>query len=138
MSRIFALVLIFLISGEAQARLLVNVSMVYRNGIDKNLVLESELHSVEEVWGKRRISLTMKNGTRLEMRAGFWERPIAKLDSIGPSSTIFFEGKLFQPNGKLAKEVDRRNSQIEMGENFVMNYRDQTQLIEVSIKPYME
>ena len=31
--------------------------MIYKNGIDKNLVLESELHSIEEVWGKRRLSV---------------------------------------------------------------------------------
>lgn len=138
MSRIIASLFLIFISTTVNARLLVDVSMIYKNGIDKNLVLESELHSVEEIWGKRRLELRMKNGARLEMRAGFWERPVAKLDSVGPSSKIFIEGKLFQPNGKLAKEVERINSQVELGDSFTIEFTDQTQLIEVKIKPYLK
>jgi hypothetical protein len=128
----------FLLSMQVQARLLVKVSMVYRNGIDKNLVLESELHSVEEIWEKRPIKLTMKNGTRLQFKAGFWERPVAKTDMIGPSSKIYVEGKLFLANGNLVKEMERRNSQTEIGEAFLFSFKDKTQLVEVSITPYLE
>lgn len=138
MSRIFIFLFIILITSQAEARLLVDISMVYKNGIDKNLVLESELHSVEEIWGKRKLQLVMKNGTKLRLQAGFWERPIAKIDAIGPSSKVFLEGKLYQPNGKLAKEVIREDSQVELGDSFSFEFTDQTQLIEVKIKPYLE
>ena len=138
MSRIFTSLLAIFSSFSVQAGLMVNISMIYNNGIDKNLVLESELHSMEEVWGKREIQLTMKNGARLELRADFWERPIAKIDEVGPSSKIFLEGKLYKPNGRLAKTIERRQTQVDIGEVFVMNYTDQSQLLEVKIKPYLE
>jgi hypothetical protein len=138
MSHLFVILMAFLLSMQVQARLLVKVSMVYRNGIDKNLVLESELHSVEEIWEKRPIKLTMKNGTRLQFKAGFWERPVAKIDMIGPSSKIYVEGKLFLANGKLVKKMEKRNSQTEIGEAFLFSLKDKTQLVEVSITPYLE
>lgn len=138
MSRFFAILMVFLFSSQVHARLLAKVSMIYRNGIDKNLVLESELHSVEEIWEKRPITLVMKNGTKINFKAGFWERPIAKTEQIGPSSKIFIEGKLFLPNGKVVKQVERRTSQTEIGESFLLSFKDQTQLIEVSITPYLE
>ena len=138
MSHLFVILMAFLFSLQVQARLLARVSMVYRNGIDKNLVLESELHSVEEIWGKRGVKLVMKNGTRLQFKAGFWERPVAKTDMIGPSSKIFVEGVLYLANGKLVKKMERRNSQTEIGESLLFSFKDQTQLIEVSITPYLE
>lgn len=138
MSHLFVTLVAFLFTMQVQARLLVNVSMVYKNGIDKNLVLESELHSVEEIWEKRPVKLMMKNGTRLQFKAGFWERPVAKTEDIGPSSKIFVEGKLYLANGKLVKEMDKRNSHTEIGESLIFSFKDQTQLIEVSITPYLE
>ncbi len=138
MSHLFVILMAFLFSMQVQARLLAKVSMVYRNGIDKNLVLESELHSVEEIWGKRAVRLVMKNGTRLQFKAGFWERPVAKTEVVGPSSKIFVEGKLYLANGKLVKNMERRNSQTEIGESLLFSFKDQTQLIEVSITPYLE
>jgi len=138
MSRILAIVFLFSLPISAQAGLMVNISMIYKNGIDKNLVLESELHSIEEVWGKRKIQLTMKNGARLNLRAGFWERPVAQLDQVGPSSKIFLEGELFKPNGELAKQIERRQTQVEIGEPFIIGYKGQSQLLEVTIKPYLE
>lgn len=138
MSSLFAFLAVFLFSFQAQSRLLVNVTMIYKNGIDKNLVLNSELHSIEEVWEKRPIELIMRNGTKLSFQAGFWERPITKSDLIGPSSKIFVEGKLYLANGKLVKKVQRKNSHTEIGESFLLSFKDKTQLIEVSITPYLE
>lgn len=138
MSLKLLLPLAIFLSFTADARLLVKVNMIYKNGIDKNLVLESELHSTEEIWGKRRINIQMKNGARLDFRAGFWERPVAKLKEVGPSSQIFIEGRLFKPNGELAKQVERRQTQVSLGEPLVMEYTDKSQLLTVSITPYME
>lgn len=140
MSRLFIIILLSLFSLSLQARIFVDISMVYKRGVDKQLVLESELHSVEEIWGEKRINLIMNNGTRLVLFVGFWDGPKTEDETnlVGPSSKVFLEGKLLYPDGSLSRDIDKRKAHVRLGEVYSLIIKDKTRLIEILIKPYLK
>ena len=76
------------------------VSMTHKLGIDKNLVLKSELHSIEEFLEDEEVIVVMRNGFELRLFADYLNEHMG----IGPTDIIQIKASLYNPSGELIKE----------------------------------
>ena len=65
---------LLIFSFFAQARLFLDIMVIARTGIDKNLTLTSEFHSVEEVWAGSPHQIKMENNLRMTLTVFFCSR----------------------------------------------------------------
>lgn len=125
---------ILLFSLEAYGRMILNVGIVHKRGIDKGLVLVSELLSREELLDKDVATLQMRNGIRVVLKADFTDDQ----KGYGPSSLVKIEGKLFDEAGRLLENFTAdKNLVTYLGEERSISHTDDEkgQLIEISITP---
>ncbi|MCO4794614.1 MAG: hypothetical protein KC493_12920 [Bacteriovoracaceae bacterium] len=128
----FIFVLLFLIPGLSQARLILDIVIVHKRGIDKNMVLQSELHSREEVIENKKIIL-FKSGLEIELEAKF-NSPSSQ---YGPVAEVLIEGALTDIKGNVLKEIAGQEGIIRLNEERKLFYKgDHGQLIEITLKPY--
>ncbi len=111
----------------------VDVSLVHKLGIDKGLVLVSEVHTMEIMELGHWIKVTMKNGPTLDLMAKMKVRP----KSIGPSSLLDFWWELRNEEGQVIKEKNQEGMTVPLGFKHQVNYKDEErgQLIEVTLLP---
>ena len=76
--------LLALLAGQVSSRMVLDVNIVHRKGIDTGLVLLSELHVKEEVFGDRPVVLVLKDGPRVEIGADL----VNDFSLYGPSADI--------------------------------------------------
>ncbi len=129
--------LIFL-SFSVQARLFLDVSVINKKGIDIGLTLGSELHSAEEVRENKSITLTMKSGIKVEINAQFLEEKLGLLKSHGPSQEILVTGKIYNNKGVVLKNFENEALKVKLEEIVNITYSQDSQLVEVRIKPYLK
>ena len=84
MKKMVLFLLLALSAGRAFSRILLNVNIIHRKGIDTGLVLLGELHAKEEVFRGRPVILGLKDGPRVEINAGF----VNDISDYGPSADI--------------------------------------------------
>ena len=127
------LALLFLsIAIGTQAKIRLNLSIIYKKGIDKGLVLVSEYHSVEEVDETEKVRLVMKNGLTMIVFASF----VQNSDDYGPSDQIKLGGSIFIRDRKLEDTFFEKEILIHLGEQKVLVYKDDSgQLIELTVAP---
>lgn len=136
--RILFLIL-FLILGlsNVEASIKLNISILYKKGVSKELVLSNELHVTEITENGRPVTLSMSNGLQYIFTPFFynggWE--------TGPTSIINIEGKIVGANGKAIKLLEDPGSSngtflIQLGhqKKYIFNDR-QEQEIEITITP---
>jgi hypothetical protein len=116
-SLIFALGIF--IPNESMAMLKLKVTLTHKLGIDKNLVLKSELHSVEEFLGNEEVTVTMKNGFELKIFADY----IEENSGIGPTDLIQIKATLFNPDGYKIKEFLGEEARVSLwkSKKFIYN-----------------
>jgi predicted ThiF/HesA family dinucleotide-utilizing enzyme len=124
-----ALLSSFLLSS-AHARIGLNLSLIYKKGNDKGLVLFSELHSYVEVNEDEEVMLKMKNGTKAFVKVNF----IRSEETFGPSSVIECNARFFNQKNIPLKKTDK--VLINLGEEKTISHEDnEGQLIELKIVP---
>ncbi len=118
-------------SFAAEARLLLNVSILHHKGIDKGITLLSEFHSKEEVPPQKEFLIKMREGVEVLLVVDFPKDPSV----YGPSSKVSVTGKVFSDLGKELATIGN-GSNVEAGEELTFEIKDNIgQLIEVFLKP---
>lgn len=114
------------------ARLILDVVIIHKRGIDKNMVLQSELHSSQEVVGNKQIELK-KSGIKVELTAEF--NKFSK--NYGPPAEVLINGLLKNSKDVVLKEIEGEEGIIPLHEERMLIYKDDAgSLIEITIKPY--
>ena len=117
--------------SSAYSQIKLNISIIHKRGIDKGLILVSELHSVEIVDPKG-VELKMKGGYHFRFRADFYQDK----NEYGPSALVKINCDIMNNEDKLLKKFDEPALLASLGEEKVLVYRDETgQLIEISVTP---
>jgi uncharacterized protein YlzI (FlbEa/FlbD family) len=111
----FLLILIaaLFISIDAQAKIGLNVSLIYNKGIGKGFFLSTEQHSIEQVDEREQVMVQMKNGIKAELSAYY----VQSIHEYGPSGFVRIKGEIFNQAGKVVKTLNEPNLDIYLGES---------------------
>jgi uncharacterized protein YlzI (FlbEa/FlbD family) len=111
----FLLILIaaLFISIDAQAKIGLNVSLIYKKGIGKGFFLSTEQHSIEQVDEREQVMVQMKNGIKAELSAYY----VQSIHEYGPSGFVRIKGEIFNQAGKVVKTLNEPNLDIYLGES---------------------
>jgi hypothetical protein len=134
----FTILCLLFLSLSANARLFLDISVINKKGIDIGLTLGSELHSVEEVREKEAITLAMKSGIKVEINAQFLEEQSSQHSSYGPNPEVLVRGKIFDDSGSVLKNFDETPLKVRLEEIVNITYSQNSQLVEVRVKPYLK
>lgn len=97
------------------------------------MVLQSELHSREEVFEEKIIKL-VKSGLNIELSAHY---KMGGDNTYGPSSEVQIEGAILGPKGSILKKITGEEGVVRLNEERMLLYKgDSDQLIEITLKPY--
>ena len=118
---LFSLLLCFPSFGRVN----LNIALVYKNGIDKGLVLASELHESEHVIVGEKIQLKMRSGVKLIVSALF------EISNDGPLNRVVVLGDLYKKDKHLRKITEN----ITIGESKQIQFENSKEIIEISITP---
>jgi len=128
------LFILLLLPCLAQAQLKLNIGIILKRGVDKGLVLINELHSVEIIHGEKEISLKMKNGIAVYLKASYEVNE----KSYGPSGNVRFTGRVVDSNQKIIKSLDEENIVILIGQSKkIICSGDSGRIVELTINPEM-
>lgn len=127
------LVLLFLISFSAQAKIGLQVGLIYKKGIGKGFFLSTEQHSIESVDEREEITVQMKNGVKVKLSAYF----VQSIHEYGPSGFVRIKGELFDQNGKMVKTLNEPVIDIYLNETKTIVQEDEkgAEQIELTISP---
>jgi len=136
--KIYIFVILMLYCSTSYGRLFLDVSILNKKGIDIGLTLGSELHSREEVRSTEDISLIMKSGARVLLRASYDDQAESGDNIIGPSSKVIIKGRIIEVDGQIVKDFYEHPLVVKLGETVAVTYSKDSQLIELKIKPLIE
>ena len=134
--KIINIIFLCLFSQSLFARLLVDVTVMNKKGIDIGLTLGSELHATEEVTGDQAIVLQLKSGLKVVLLARFSTNTSDQF--AGPVESVVVSGKVTNENGDPVKELMRTPTVIQLNETKEFSHSFATQLIEIKVKPYLQ
>jgi hypothetical protein len=100
-------------SFNAQAKIGLNVSLIYKKGIGKGFFLSTEQHSMEQVDEREQITVQMKNGIKAELQAYY----VQSVHEYGPSGFVRIKGVIYNQSKKLVKTLNEPNLDIYLGES---------------------
>jgi hypothetical protein len=131
--KLIQVLLLFALCSTADARLILDVVVIHKRGVDKSMVLQSELHSREEVFEDKKIRLN-KSGLDIELTA-FFKKNAGIV--YGPPAEIQVEGAIMGPKGEVLKPITGEEGVIRLNEERKLLYKgDSDELIEITLKPY--
>lgn len=133
LKKIFFISTLFLISFSASARIYVDVSIIFKKGIDKDLVLVNEFHSQEKFLSNETLTLKMKNGLIFDFNLKF----VQKDEDYGPSATVELNGLLRDEYGKELGKFEKEILVIDETKVLQTDSED-GQLIEVTLRPKLK
>ena len=127
------LILVLFISFNAQAKIGLQVSLIYKKGIGKGFFLSTEQHSIEQGDEREQISVQMKNGVKANLSAYF----IQSIHEYGPSGFVRVKGEVFDQAGKMVKTLNEPPLDIYLNETKTIVQVDEKGVgqIELSITP---
>jgi len=96
----------------AEAKIGLNVSLIYKKGIGKGFFLSTEQHSIEQVDEREQVTIQMKNGIKAELSAYF----VQSVHEYGPSGFVRVKGEIYNQAGKVVKTLNQPNLDIYLGE----------------------
>lgn len=132
MKKYLAAILLLTLSTFAEAKIGLNVSLIYKKGIGKGFFLSTEQHSIEQIDEHEFITVQMKNGIKIEISAYY----VQSVHEYGPSGFVRIKGALYNQNGKMVKTLNEPKLDIYLGDSksIVHEERGEEQ-IELTIKP---
>lgn len=101
------------ISIDAQAKIGLNVSLIFKKGIGKGFYLSTEQHSIEQVDEREQVMIQMKNGIKAELSAYY----VQSIHEFGPSGFVRIKGEIYNQAGKVVKTLNEPNLDIYLGES---------------------
>lgn len=124
MQKILLIPLVVLIfSIDAQAKIGLNVSLIYKKGIGKGFFLSTEQHSMEQVDEREQITVQMKNGIKAEFSAYY----IQSIHEYGPSGFVRIKGEIYNQAGKIVKTLNEPNLDIYLGESKKISHEERNE-----------
>lgn len=125
-------VLLF-ISFAAEAKIGLQISLIYKKGIGKGFFLSTEQHSIEQVDEREQITVQMKNGVKTNLSAYF----IQSIHEYGPSGFLRIKGEIYDQAGKMVKTLNEPALDIYLNETKTIVQEDEKGVgqIELSITP---
>ncbi len=132
MNKILVLFLLFSISS-AEAKIGLEIGLIYKKGIGKGFFLSTEQHSIESVDEREQITVQMKNGVKVNLSAYF----IQSIHEYGPSGFVRIKGELLNQNGKVVKTLNQPPIDIYLNETKTITQEDEkgAEQIELVITP---
>lgn len=123
------------LSAQAYALINLDVVLIHKKGIDKDLILVSEIQSTERIFGTEVVQLNLKNDISLSFQTEFVEDA-----SYGPSALIAISGQVTNAAREKLMNFIPSKATISLNEERVFSYKseDQDQMIEVRLRPYLE
>jgi hypothetical protein len=119
-------------ASSAEAKIGLNVSLIYKKGIGKGFFLSTEQHSIEQVDEREQITVQMKNGIRAELSAHY----VQSVHEYGPSGFVRIKGELFNRAGKLVKTLNKPNLDVYIGDSKKISHEESNEEeIELIIAP---
>lgn len=131
MKKIFLFLLFISLSAEAKIGL--QVGLIYKKGIGKGFFLSTEQHSIESVDEREQITVQMKNGVKANLSAYF----VQSVHEYGPSGFVRIKGELFDQSGKMVKTLNEPVVDIYLNESksIVQEDANGAEQIELIITP---
>lgn len=129
------ILLFFFLSSNSFALINLDVVLIHKKGIDKDLILVSEIQSTERIFGTEFIRLNLKNEIRLSFQAEFVDD-----STYGPSSHISLTGDVVNAQKETLIELNPQNARLPLSQEKTFTYQSENadQLVEVRIRPYLE
>jgi hypothetical protein len=115
--------LVLLFSFEAQAKIGLNVSLIYKKGIRKGFFLSTEQHSIEQVDEHEQITVKMKNGIKVELSAHY----VQSVHEYGPSGFVRVKGEIFNQAGKIVKTLNEPKLDVYLGESKKISHQERNE-----------
>lgn len=110
-------------SIDAQAKIGLNVSLIYKKGIGKGFFLSTEQHSMEQVDEREQITVQMKNGMKAELSAYY----VQSIHEYGPSGFVRIKGEIYNSAGKVVKTLNEPNLDIYLGESKKISHQERNE-----------
>lgn len=130
--RILITLLFLVLSGAAQAKIGLKVSLIYKKGIGKGFFLSTEQHSIQSVDEKEHVLIQMKNGIKADISAFY----VQSVHEYGPSGFVRIKGDLYNVNGKIVKTLNEPDLDIYLGQSKSITHVERNEeQIEIVITP---
>lgn len=110
-------------SIDAQAKIGLNVSLIYKKGIGKGFFLSTEQQSIEQVDEREQITVQMKNGIKAELSAHY----VQSIHEYGPSGFVRIKGEIYNQAGKVVKTLNEPNLDIYLGETKTITHEERNE-----------
>ncbi len=120
---LFIMVATLFLSLEAQAKIGLNVSLIYKKGIGKGFFLSTEQHSIEQVDEREQVTIQMKNGIKAELSAYY----VQSVHEYGPSGFVRVKGEIYDQAGKVVKTLNEPNLDIYLGESRKISHEERNE-----------
>lgn len=132
MKKLITLLFVLSLSPLANAKIGLNISLIYKKGIGKGFFLSTEQHSIEQVDEHENITVQMKNGIKADISAYY----IQSVHEYGPSGFVRIKGAIYNQNGKKVKTLNEPNLDIYLGESKTISHEERgEEQIELIVKP---
>lgn len=132
MKKLITLLVVLSLSPLANAKIGLNISLIYKKGIGKGFFLSTEQHSIEQVDEHENITVQMKNGIKADISAYY----IQSVHEYGPSGFVRIKGAIYNQNGKKVKTLNEPNLDIYLGESKTISHEERgEEQIELIVKP---
>lgn len=119
-------------SIDAQAKIGLNVIMIYKKGIGKGFFLSTEQQSIEQVDEREQITVQMKNGIKAELSAHY----VQSIHEYGPSGFVRIKGEIYNQAGKVVKTLNEPKLDIYLGESKTITHVERNEeQIDLIISP---
>ena len=131
MKRIVMAILLTL-SVVAEAKIGLNVGLIYKKGIGKGFFLSTEQHSIQSVDENEHVLIQMKNGIKADISA----RYVQSVHEYGPSGFVRIKGDIYNTNGKIVKTLNEPTLDIYLGQTKTIVHQERNEeKIEITITP---
>lgn len=96
----------------AEAKIALNIGLIFKKGIGRDFFLSSETHTIEKVDEREVATVTMKNGVKVDLSAHY----IQSTQVYGPTPMVRISGEIFNKEGKVVKIISKPYVDITLGE----------------------
>ncbi len=124
---------LILFSTQLQANLPIKLSLNFRQGMKKGLVLTSELHKLETISHKKSINMIMKNGIGTKLNVDIIGREKNDLNSW----ILSFSGIIFDKHSRPIKKFEKIVFDLNKDQSIKVSHSLEDQLYELVITPQL-
>ncbi len=120
------------LSVVAEAKIGLNVGLIYKKGIGKGFFLSTEQHSIQSVDENEHVLIQMKNGIKADISAQY----VQSVHEYGPSGFVRIKGDIYNTSGKIVKTLNEPTLDIYLGQTKTIVHQERNEeKIEITITP---